>query len=293
MRIMYGVPHKLIWPMPYRVLSLLAIACCPILAGCLGPLAIRRSRSQYNEAIQQTSDEQLLLNLVRLRYRDTPSFLELSSLSTQFAFGEGAFVNGRLIERPTTNDYLNLGASVNASERPTVTYDPLRGQEFVEKLVSPLSEETIILLIRSGWSVDRVLRMTAQELHGAENVRRASGPTPDVISQEEFLDFRRAVTALRNLQIYRSSNIGYEDKQESISGPVSANLVDADAIVTAAKEGWRIEPRQEKVLVMLSKLKTGSNAASQYKDDELFKNFQEQIKDAKLRKPLRVVFDEE
>jgi len=45
--------------------------------------------------------------------------------------------------------------------------------------------------------------------------------------------------------------------------------------------------------VMLSKLKTGSNAASQYKDDELFKNFQEQIKDAKLRKPLRVVFDEE
>ena len=151
-------------------------------------------------------------------------------MSTQFAFGESAFVNGRVIERPTTNDYLNAGASVNASERPTVTYDPRRGQDFVERLVSPLTEETIILLIRSGWSVDRVLRMTAQELGGAENVRRASGPTPDVVSQAEFVAFRRAVAALRNLQLSRVTNIGYDDKQMAISGPVSAASVDADPL---------------------------------------------------------------
>lgn len=249
-----------------RLIALLTIGFCSPALGCLGPMAIRQSRGKYNEAIQQTSDEQLLLNLVRLRYRDSPSFLELSSLSTQFAFGESAFANGRIIERPTTSDYLNLGASANASERPTVTYDPLRGQAFVKRLVSPMSEETIILLIRSGWSIDRVLRATAQELNGAENVRRGSGPTPDRIARDEFESFIRAVAALRELQLARVTTIGYEDKQKAISGPLDPTSLDADAAVAAAKEGWRIEPRNERVLVALAKIKSGSQAASHYSD---------------------------
>ena len=39
-------------------------------------------------------------------------------------------------------------------------------------------EESVILLTRSGWSIDRVGRITAEELKGVENARRASGPTP-------------------------------------------------------------------------------------------------------------------
>jgi len=275
----------------HRLVSLLILAFLTTASGCLGPLAIRHSRAKYNAAIQRTSDEQLLLNLVRLRYRDTPSFIELSSLSTQFAFGETAFANGRLIERTTTNDFLNIGAALDASERPTVTYDPLRGQEFVKRLISPLSEETIILVIRSGWSVERVLRMTAQELNGVENARRASGPTPDTISREEFVDFNRVVRALRDLQVARETSIGYEDRQEAISGPIAPEALNADAIVSAAKEGWRIEPRHERVMVALSKIKSSSKAAAYYQDRKLLKNFQEQIKLEKLRTPLRLTFD--
>jgi len=59
------------------------------LSGCvgLGPGAIQGSRADYNVALRRTDDEQLLLNLVRLRYRDRPLFLEASSLTTQFTFG--------------------------------------------------------------------------------------------------------------------------------------------------------------------------------------------------------------
>ena len=55
------------------------------LAGCssLAPETLRGERADLNVALQWTSDEQLLLNLVRLRYRDTPAFLEVSSISTQ------------------------------------------------------------------------------------------------------------------------------------------------------------------------------------------------------------------
>jgi len=43
------------------------------LIGCsnMGSQAVRKSKTDYNIAIEQTDNEQLLLNLVRLRYRDT------------------------------------------------------------------------------------------------------------------------------------------------------------------------------------------------------------------------------
>jgi hypothetical protein len=41
-------------------------------------------------ALSKTNDEQRLLNLVRLRYRDRPLFLKMSALNTQFSFTAGA-----------------------------------------------------------------------------------------------------------------------------------------------------------------------------------------------------------
>ena len=51
--------------------------------GCeaLGPRALRAGRNEYNRAIQQTDLEQLLLNIVRLRFVDHPYFLLVSSIS--------------------------------------------------------------------------------------------------------------------------------------------------------------------------------------------------------------------
>ena len=54
--------------------------------GCLnfGPVSLKSERSKYNMAIQKTNDEQLLLNLVRLKYRDNTFFLEVSNVASQF-----------------------------------------------------------------------------------------------------------------------------------------------------------------------------------------------------------------
>ncbi|VAX10990.1 hypothetical protein MNBD_GAMMA26-1819 [hydrothermal vent metagenome] len=64
-------------PIPLIILILLVL----LTSGCtnFGPNRLQASRNDYNVAIQQTGDEQLLLNLVRLQYRDTPLFLEESN----------------------------------------------------------------------------------------------------------------------------------------------------------------------------------------------------------------------
>ena len=91
------------------------------------------------------------LNLVRLRYRDTPSFLELGSLASQFNFDESVGIAGTVKESSKNFSVLGLSAGLEASERPTASYSPLQGAAFVTKLISPIEEETIVLLTRSGW----------------------------------------------------------------------------------------------------------------------------------------------
>jgi hypothetical protein len=54
-------------------------------SGCLGPTSIRQTRQRHNEVIQRTNQEELLLNLVRLRYNEHPSFLPVSGLNSWFA----------------------------------------------------------------------------------------------------------------------------------------------------------------------------------------------------------------
>ena len=59
-----------------------------LIQGCLnlGPSTIRKNRNSYNSIIQKTNDEQLLLNLVRLKYHDTPFFMEIANVTSQHKF---------------------------------------------------------------------------------------------------------------------------------------------------------------------------------------------------------------
>ena len=54
---------------------------------------------------------------------------------------------------------------VQYEERPTVTYMPLQGDEFVNRLLTPLRMETIILLRHSGWRMDRLRRCCVQRMN--------------------------------------------------------------------------------------------------------------------------------
>lgn len=60
-----------------------------IVSGCasIGPDSVQRDRIDYVEAISNSSKDQLLLNIVRLRYDDTPVFIDVSSVVSGYAIG--------------------------------------------------------------------------------------------------------------------------------------------------------------------------------------------------------------
>jgi len=189
------------------------------LIGCasIGPDIIQASGNDYNVAIQRTSDEQLLLNLVRLKYRDTPFFLEVNSVSSQFKLFSEAGISANF-KKQNTPETVGLSGKLSFTEQPTVTYLPLHGDEFIQKLLAPISLETILLLANSGWSVERILRLTVQNINGIPNAPTASGPTPK--TAPEYIDFLSIASLFRELQSKGAFQLAYKktetDKQATI-----------------------------------------------------------------------------
>jgi hypothetical protein len=199
-----------LWRNAATIIALAAAACSPI-----GPSSIRANRADYNMAIQQTNDQELLLNLVRTRYRDTLYFTTVEriaatqqmtksiSASAGASFLQnvpqvGGAPSAQLLNRVTGQSITAGPAVFSVSETPTVFYAPIEGQKFVQQMMTPMNPDTLALLIRSGWSLDRVFSVALQEMNGLRNAPTASGPTPSV--EPEFKGFREAVKLLRMLQ---------------------------------------------------------------------------------------------
>ncbi len=190
-----------------------------------GPNAVRTSRANYNIVIQQTSSEQLLLNLVRLRYRDVPFFMEVASVSTSFYFDASASASVSLPE--SEGNIYAFGAGAGYTERPTITYTPLQGDKFVRQLMSPIDLNTILLLYHSGWSVERIFRVCLQSINGVRNAPGASGPTPDYVPK--YKKFREVVSLFRKLQLKRVLDMG-QTPSEDPNNPIVEIRIDEDAL---------------------------------------------------------------
>src|SRR5262245_46333675 len=127
-----------------------------LLTGCsIGPKVLENNRLRYNEAVKVTSEEQLLLNIVRLRYTDTPSSLAVTSIAAQhepvqslqptpfFATG------GDVAPRAFSSVLPEVG--VSGADRPTLSLTPQDDQEFTRRLFTPLPLESIANLSRTTW----------------------------------------------------------------------------------------------------------------------------------------------
>ena len=217
-----------------------------VLGGCvLGPTALQVSRVRYNEVIQQTRKEQMLLNLVRLQYREEPLFLDVGSVATQFTFAESAGLGANINEGPTSfnPDSLGLNFDVGLEEKPTITLAPLQGRDFVTRLLAPVQPEVILLLSRTGWRVDRVLRLTVQSMNGLENAASASVPTP--AEAPPFEEFVRVTSLLRDLQKKGLLEFGFEPSTSDVAAPVPAEKVGLPDMADALSKGYGLRQTED------------------------------------------------
>lgn len=171
------------------------------IVGCthLGSKVMPPDRIAYNKSIVNSELQQLLLNIVRLRYGDTPQFLSLNNIVSQFSFQGGVAADfNRSISPGSLTTTVDIAPNVSYSEAPTITYTPMQGEEFVTRLLMPVDVQILKMFLRDGWGIGRIMRTFIQRLGPLSNAQLASRPTSSRIPEyKEFSEFTRI---LRKLQ---------------------------------------------------------------------------------------------
>ncbi len=184
----------------------LAIASC----SSIGPGTIPRDRIDYVGAMADSWKQQTLLNVVRLRYADTPTFMDVSSVITSYAFIGNVAANANAnIGAPSTlpNAVGSIGASGTYVDRPTLSYTPLSGDKFTKSLLRPIPPAAIFQLIAAGHPADFMLQTTVRAINGVYNRSNAGGSI-----RPADPEFYQLLDALRRLQLSESLSLRIEKR---------------------------------------------------------------------------------
>lgn len=181
-----------------KCLTLVACVTLGAVAGCttVGPEIIRSGRPAYNDAILQTNDEQLLQNIVRLRFADSVGFLTVSSVTANVSLTTTGTVN--VGWGPTANYAGNLvpfTGTVTTEQNPTISYAPVSGDRLVKQLVSEIPLDLAVLVISSARPPQSGWNAIVRRINGLRN--------PDFLDPPSVVPdprFEEAVSLLSTLQ---------------------------------------------------------------------------------------------
>ena len=131
-----------------RMLVLLvcgAVAAATAPGAHFGPRVLEKTHGRYQESVRLVDEEQLLRNLVHLRYNELPLELNVSSIAAQYELNGTAearpfFIapnpsNSNIIFKTFTSILPDL--NVSGANRPTITLVPADNGETVRRFLTP------------------------------------------------------------------------------------------------------------------------------------------------------------
>lgn len=172
------------------------LAFCISTMGCFGPMALQHSRLRYNESYRLTNDQEILLNIVRLRYADSPVFIDLPNITSQFqASATGLGVGGVDGQGPGPTR-LGLG-EIFLKDAPTLSFTPRSGQQIGRRLMAPLTAE-LLRTVSPGSNTELFLLAAVNNMNDVRNAPMATSLDPSEPENNET--FRQVAALFRGLQ---------------------------------------------------------------------------------------------
>jgi hypothetical protein len=233
--------HRNGWIFRAGLIALLSLTAC----ASIGPSTVPRDRSDYSSAIADSWKQQALINIVKLRYSDAPVFLDVGQIVSGYTFQGTVSGNyGQNYPFGAPGNLTNYGVGVQGTyiDRPTITYTPLTGQQYMKGLMTPIAPSSVLFLIQAGYAADFIMLMTVESINGLNNYSVA--PARVNPGQPEFFQL---VELVRKVQ--RSGQIGMrvevdKSKKETTLLTFRRGVVDAETQSYRAEIGrlLRLEP---------------------------------------------------
>ena len=182
----------------------------------LGHHKVVSDNFNYNEVIGDASNQQMLLNLVRLHHYDVPVFLSISSVLTQYVYSGTIGIDVTTANSGGfNNDSAGASNSLLYIERPTITYTPLTGQEFAQQLLEPIERKTLFSLAHSGWPAEKLLILGIESLGPYKNI---AFNTLRPEQEQSLIEFVESIQLL--LKLSKNNAIGIR-----IDAPQQTNIL--------------------------------------------------------------------
>jgi len=136
-----------------------------LLAGCslIGPSAIRSGWLDYNDAISETDNQQLLMSVIHNRYEERASLLAVASVTANVRISASTGVELGFGDQDNyTGNLTPLSAGAVYEENPTISYVPVQGKKYstpgltgkglrIRRSKSRPEHATVAVPYRDGW----------------------------------------------------------------------------------------------------------------------------------------------
>jgi hypothetical protein len=195
-----------------RIWSVFACAALLLLVACtsIGPTTIPRDRFDYSGALAESWKNQMLLNLVKMRYLDLPIYLEVGQIVSGYTLESTASIGGQIGNTVAGTNFFELGTTGRYVDRPTITYTPLTGAKYLEGFLSPIEMTKVLALIQAGFDAGFILELSVESLNGLRNQSVTMGS-----KYEADAGFFRALRLLREIQDAGAVGLRREESKDS------------------------------------------------------------------------------
>jgi hypothetical protein len=213
---------------------------------------------EYDKTTTDILSKLILLNIARSHQHQPMHFTGVSNIAATFNFQFNAGATPAFTGENGSVMTPVFGGTI--SENPTISIVPIEGEEFTRRLLTPIQENKLTMLLRQGADVDLILRLLAGEL------RINDGGQDDVYlnkpgDAEGYRMFRQAVLHMSSIQ----------DRHKLFVEPLMfiqywtlpAESLTAEQMASLQKD-FKVEYKAERKQVTLSKRVTGRILLTNY-----------------------------